>query len=185
MNLKKTSKFLSYILRHHPAAIGLELDAQGWVSIEQLLQQLEKHQHPLSHSQLLEVVANNNKKRFKIDATGLNIRASQGHSIPIDLALEPTPPPAFLYHGTAQKNKASILQLGLQKRNRHQVHLSSNRATALQVGSRHGKPLLFLVDSAAMQEEGHLFYLSDNGVWLTDAVPSKYLKEEVKPSDNL
>lgn len=179
MNLKKTSKFLSYILRHNPAAVELDLDAQGWANISQLLEQLKKHQHPLSHAQLLEVVANNNKKRFKIDATGLKIRASQGHSIPIDLALEPTPPPALLYHGTAQKNKESILQSGLQKRNRHQVHLSSNRDTALQVGSRHGQPLLFLVDCAAMHQDGHLFYLSDNGVWLTDAVPSKYLKEEV------
>lgn len=178
MNQRKISKFLSYILRHNPSAIQLELDVQGWTTIEQLLIQLEKHQRPLSKEELLQVVQDNDKQRFKIDETGLRIRASQGHSIPIDLALETTQPPALLYHGTAQKNKTSILQAGLQKRNRHQVHLSSQRSTALQVGSRHGQPLLFLVDCTAMQEAGHLFYLSDNGVWLTDHVPSQYLKEE-------
>lgn len=178
MNQKKTSKFLSFVLRHNPSAIDLELDAQGWTSIATLLTQLHKYKRPLSHQELLQVVQENDKQRFKIDATGLRIRANQGHSIAIDLALEPTPPPALLYHGTAQKNKESILKLGLQKRNRHQVHLSSNRETALQVGGRHGKPLLFLVDGIAMQEAGHTFYLSDNGVWLTDAVPSKYLQEE-------
>ncbi|MGH1334619.1 MAG: RNA 2'-phosphotransferase [Aureispira sp.] len=178
MNQRKTSKFLSYILRHNPSAIGLELDAQGWTTIQQLLTQLEKHQRPLSQEELRQLVQENDKQRFKIDETGLRIRANQGHSIPIDLALEPTTAPALLYHGTAQKNKESILQVGLQKRNRHQVHLSSQRSTALQVGSRHGKPLLFLVDCLAMQKAGHLFYLSDNGVWLTDHVPNQYLKEE-------
>lgn len=177
MNQKKVSKFLSYVLRHNPAAIDLKLNEQGWVSIKQLLQQLEHYKRPISHDELLEVVENNNKQRFKIDETGLYIRANQGHSIPIDLGLEPTTPPNLLYHGTAQKNKQSILEEGLQKRNRHQVHLSDQYATAVQVGSRHGKPLVFMVDTQAMQEAGHLFYQSDNGVWLTDHVPSQYLKE--------
>lgn len=179
MNQKKISKFLSYVLRHNPSAIDLKLDQQGWTSIEQLLQQLAQYKYPISHNELLEVVNNNNKQRFKIDETGLYIRANQGHSIPIDLGLKPTSPPTFLYHGTAQKNKQSILNLGLQKRNRHQVHLSSQYATAVQVGSRHGKPLIFAVDTQAMQEAGHLFYQSDNGVWLTDHVPSQYLKEKI------
>jgi putative RNA 2'-phosphotransferase len=179
MNQKKISKFLSYVLRHNPSAIDLKLDNQGWASIEQLLQQLEHHKRPISHNELLEVVKNNNKQRFKINETGLYIRANQGHSIPIDLGLEPMVPPMLLYHGTAQKNKQSILEFGLQKRNRHQVHLSSQYSTALQVGSRHGKPLIFAVDTQAMQEAGHLFYQSDNGVWLTEHVPSQYLKEQI------
>ncbi|MFK7798548.1 MAG: RNA 2'-phosphotransferase [Aureispira sp.] len=179
MSQKKVSKFLSYVLRHNPSAIDLNLNEQGWASIEQLLQQLTQYKYPISHNELLEVVKNDNKQRFKVDETGLYIRANQGHSISIDLGLEPTIPPTLLYHGTAQKNKQSILNVGLQKRNRHQVHLSSQYSTAVQVGSRHGKPLIFMVDTPAMQEAGHLFYQSDNGVWLTDHVPSQYLKEKI------
>ncbi len=178
MNLRKTSKFLSYILRHKPETIQLELDAQGWATIEHLLAQMQQHGRPLSREMLQQVVDQNDKQRFKIDATGQHIRANQGHSINVDFALEPVSPPATLYHGTAQKYKNSILEKGLIKRNRHQVHLSCDKSTALKVGSRHGRPLLFLVDSAAMHAEGHTFYCSDNGVWLTDAVPSQYLTEE-------
>jgi putative RNA 2'-phosphotransferase len=59
---------------------------------------------------------------------------------------------------------------------RHHVHLSIDVPTATKVGARHGKPVVFEVDAAAMQRAGHTFYVSANGVWLTDAVPPEYLR---------
>lgn len=169
------SKFLSLILRHQPQLIGLELDAQGWTNIDELLQQLEKHQRPLSHDTLKALVHNCPKQRFAISPDGLRIRANQGHSIPIELGYSPCDPPETLYHGTAQRNLQSILSQGLLKGKRHHVHLSEQEKTALQVGARYGKPVLLLIDAASMHKDGYTFYKSTNGVWLTEAVPPNYL----------
>ena len=169
---KKYSKHLSYVLRHRPDAIGIELDEQGWVDVDDLI---EKSPKGLSRELIQKVVATNAKQRFILSEDGLRIRANQGHSVKVDLGLEALMPPAQLYHGTADRFMPAILAGGLKPMNRHHVHLSEDLDTASKVGARHGRLVILNVDSRAMVEAGHRFYRSANGVWLTDAVPPRYL----------
>lgn len=174
--LVQTSKFLSLILRHSPEKIGLELDAQGWADIGQLLALAARHGRRLSREQLDDVVARDSKTRYAISDDGLRIRANQGHSLAtVDIALPPATPPAMLYHGTASRFVEAIRAAGLLPGARNHVHLSASRETAVAVGARHGKPVVLTVAAAAMQAQGHVFYVSDNGVWLTQAVPAAFI----------
>jgi len=173
-SLTKTSKFLSLVLRHKPETIGLELDVNGWVGVKELLKKLPQHAS-LNMMDLEEVVATNNKKRFEFNEGKTKIRARQGHSINVDLGLEPKVPPCFLYHGTATRFVDSIKKEGLIKGSRQHVHLSSNHETAVKVGGRHGKVMVLTVRAKDMSEKGFVFYLSNNGVWLTDHVPFEYV----------
>ncbi len=175
--LRKIGKFLSYHLRHRPEELGLELEVGGWVEVTRLLAACRQNQFFLQLDELEEVVRRNDKKRFSFNENGTKIRANQGHSVKIDLQLDPQIPPDLLYHGTGHKAVSSILNEGLAKMARHHVHLSSDRATAKKVGQRHGKPVIFQVDTEAMQKAGYLFYHSDNGVWLVDRVPPEYLTQ--------
>lgn len=174
--LVKISKYLSKHLRHTPEQIGIELSPSGWVAVEELLAACKKRSFVINRSELDEVVSNNDKKRFSFDATGTLIRANQGHSVEVDLQLKPAIPPDILYHGTGHGAVEAILQDGLCKMSRHHVHLSTDITTAEKVGIRHGRPVVFQVNSAAMYEDGYTFYCSENGVWLVDCVPSEYLQ---------
>ena len=171
----KISKYLSKHLRHTPECLGLTLAPGGWVSVDELLSACAADQFPLTHAELEEVVATSNKQRFSFDETKTRIRANQGHSVEVDLQLEPQTPPDMLYHGTGEKSMSAIKQFGLLKMSRHHVHLSKDVETARKVGMRHGRPVIFAVDTAAMQQAGFTFYCSDNGVWLVDEVPPQYL----------
>ena len=171
----RISKFLSYVLRHRPDEIGIELDAQGWVTIDALLAAAVAHGNRITREQLDFVVENNNKKRFAISDDGAQIRASQGHSTDVDLGYTPSMPPAILYHGTAARSISSIRTEGLLKGKRQHVHLSLDTATAIQVGSRHGRPVVVLIQAGEMSAAGHEFFLSANGVWLTDRVPAAFI----------
>lgn len=175
--LVKVSKFLSKHLRHDPAGLGLTLAAGGWVPVDALLAACARRHVSLSRSELDEVVARNNKQRFSFDDTGTLIRANQGHSVDVDLQLVPIEPPALLYHGTGHLTAPIIAREGLRKMSRHHVHLSADVDTAQAVGSRHGRPVIFTIDTAAMAEACHSFYCSDNGVWLTDDVPPEFLRQ--------
>lgn len=170
------SKFLSLVLRHRPDKIGLHLDPNGWAEVDELLLKMKLNGHPLDFQTLVEVVQNNNKQRFAFSEDNRLIRANQGHSVEVDLALVPQGPPPVLYHGTAEKNLASIQVQGLLKGNRHHVHLSSETTTAQKVGARHGLPVVLEVDAAGMHAAGYFFYRSENGVWLTDFVPPEFLR---------
>ncbi len=170
-DLTKISKFLSYVLRHKPEAIGIELTSEGWITAEELIVAANKDGNNLNKTLLDEVVFTNDKQRFAYSADGLSIRANQGHSVDIELALKPTTPPDTLYHGTATRFIVSIKEQGLIKKQRQHVHLSALHETAVSVGQRHGKPIVLSINSKQMHEDGHLFYLSSNGVWLTDYVP--------------
>lgn len=172
---RNTSKLLSYVLRHCPETMGIQLDGSGWADVAELLVALERHGKPLTREELEEVVATNNKQRFAFSEDGQRIRASQGHSIPVDLGLKPLAPPRALYHGTAESKLDGILREGLTRGNRNHVHLSPDAETAIKVGRRHGKPVVLEIHAAKMDAEGFKFYLSDNGIWLTDHVPVKYL----------
>jgi putative RNA 2'-phosphotransferase len=172
----KISKYLSKHLRHEPERLGLELEDGGWVGVDELLRACARHQFPITRQQLEEVVATNDKQRFSFDETGTKIRANQGHSVEVDLQLEPLDPPALLYHGTPEGNVDVILRNGLSKMARHHVHLSADVATARKVGARRGRPAILVIDAAAMHRAGHQFYRSANGVWLVDAVPPEFLR---------
>ena len=176
--IDKISKYLSKHLRHQPERLGLTLQPGGWVSVAELLATCAKNRFFISRAQLDAVVAQNDKQRFSFDETGERIRANQGHSVDVDLALAPQIPPEILYHGTGASSVEAIKREGLLKLRRHAVHLSADIETARRVGARHGKPHLFVVDTAAMQAAGHVFYCSENGVWLTDHVPAAFLRDE-------
>ena len=173
---KRISKFLSYVLRHHPELIGIELDENGWADVKLVIEQSNIFGVQFDREILDFIVATNNKKRFAYDETLTKMRASQGHSINITLGYTAQEPPTLLYHGTASKYVDAILQHGILKQSRQHVHLSKDFETAVQVGQRHGKPHVFTVLSAEMFKDNFQFYQSENGVWLTDVVPNSYLK---------
>ena len=173
----KASKFLSLVLRHQPEKVGIVLDEGGWVDVDELLAACAAHGRWLSRADLDHVVATNNKRRFAYSADGRRIRASQGHSVPVELGLPPTTPPDVLYHGTAAAALPAIRRDGLRPMSRQDVHLSADVETAVRVGSRHGRPVVLAVDAAGLAAEGHEFRLSANGVWLTDRVPPERLRE--------
>jgi putative RNA 2'-phosphotransferase len=166
----RLSKRLSYVLRHAPDSVGLTLDGAGWADVDDLLQALQIDRATLEH-----VVATNDKRRFALDPTGTRIRASQGHSVAVDLGYAAEPPPAVLFHGTVTRSLPAILAEGLRPGNRHAVHLSPDEVTARAVGARRGRPVVLAVDAAAMAGEGAVFTRSANGVWLVDAVPPRHL----------
>jgi putative RNA 2'-phosphotransferase len=178
------SKFLSFVLRHQPGAIGLALDPQGWVNIDELIEKGNAARTQFSRDDLMHVVETSEKKRFSISADGLRIRAAQGHSVSVALGLSPQEPPPSLYHGTATRFIDSILREGLKPQARQQVHLSADEATAKRVGQRHGKAAILKVDAPRMHSKGFKFYLSDNGVWLTDQVPPEFLTTSSSDADS-
>ncbi|HEV2802350.1 MAG TPA: RNA 2'-phosphotransferase [Pyrinomonadaceae bacterium] len=173
--LVRVSKFLSLVLRHQPERIGVELDGAGWVAVADLLAACGAHGFPLTREELEMVVRENDKQRFALSEDGARIRASQGHSVRVELGYAPRVPPAVLYHGTAAHLIASIKERGLVRGRRQHVHLSVDAATAMKVGARHGRPRVIEVESGRMHADGCEFYLSENGVWLTEHVPAKYL----------
>jgi putative RNA 2'-phosphotransferase len=174
--LVQISKFLSLVLRHQPELIGIELDQNGWVDVNDLLQKSNDYGQQFDRHILNHIVNTNSKKRFAFNETFDKIRASQGHSLTIELGYTNQKPPTLLFHGTSEKSVQSILSNGLEKRSRHHVHLSTNMEIALKVGQRHGKPVLFKVFSEQMFNDNYSFFISDNDVWLTECVPPKYLK---------
>ena len=176
MDLVKTGKFISLILRHKPETIGITLDEHGWADVNALIAGVQKTRPDFNMDILEEIVRSNNKHRYSFSDDHTKIRANQGHSIQVDVELKEGVPPETLYHGTGEKSVASILNQGLIPGRRLYVHLSKDMQTAINVGRRHGKPVVFTVQTGIMYEAGYKFFLSENGVWLTKEVPSKYLK---------
>ncbi len=174
--IKSTSKFLSLVLRHSPETIHLKLDENGWANVDELITKCNQHQKKLDLELLNIVVETNDKKRFAFNEDKTKIRASQGHSIEVELNLKEALPLEFLYHGTVEASINGIKEKGLQKMSRQHVHLSKDKETAIKVGSRRGKPIILKVEARRMHEEGFRFYLSENEVWLTDEVPVKYIQ---------
>ncbi|MDE7299647.1 MAG: RNA 2'-phosphotransferase [Lachnospiraceae bacterium] len=175
MSLTETSKFISLILRHKPEVIGISLDEHGWANVDELIAGIAKTQK-FNMDMLEEIVRTDEKQRYSFNENRTLIRANQGHSIPVDVELEEAAPPEELWHGTGEKFTASIEAQGLIPKSRLYVHLSKDEDTAVKVGQRHGKPVLYIVRAGEMRRDGYKFYLSKNGVWLTKEVPVKYLR---------
>ena len=175
---KNTSRFISLILRHKPETIGITLDEHGWADVQELIDGINHSGgHFLDMDRLEEIVRSDEKQRYSFNEDHTLIRANQGHSIPVDVELEEKTPPAILWHGTGEKYVESIDRQGLIPKGRLYVHLSSDQETARKVGARHGKSVLYRIDTAAMAADGYRFYLSVNKVWLTKEVPVKYLNK--------
>lgn len=172
----QTSKFLSLILRHEPERFGLKLGEAGWVGVEELLEAVNRHGVALSLEQLEHIVATSDKRRFALSDDGRRIRANQGHSADVDLQYAPQTPPEILYHGTATQFVDSIRQHGLRRMERHDVHLSADAKTTMQVGGRRGKPVLLTIRAGEMHRAGHVFRCSANGVWLVREVPPGFIE---------
>ena len=173
--LVAVSKFLGKYLRHAPDELGLTLGPGGWVPVDDLLAAAGEHGFPIAYDELVECVETNDKRRYSFDGTGDLIRANQGHSADVDLQLAERAPPEVLYHGMVERFLGSIIAEGLKKGQRHHVHLSGDVETARKVGARRGKPVVLTVEAGRMHRDGHTFFRSENGVWLTDAVPPTYL----------
>ena len=174
-DLVPISRALARVLRHKPELWGVRLDREGWCQVSDLLSGASSHAQDLTSDELREIVDTNDKKRFTLSPDGLRIRAAQGHSVSVDLNLRTTVPPPVLYHGTVRKNLPAIRHEGLRPMNRHAVHLSATKEAAVAVGRRRGTPIVLPVDSYAMNQDGHRFQQAENGVWLTTAVPSRYI----------
>jgi len=174
-SLHRTSRFLSLVLRHRPDNIGIRLDDAGWVAVNDLLDALNRHGHALTFGELRRLIAGNDKRRFVLSADRKRIRAAQGHSLPLNLDYPPAELPALLFHGTVEKFLDGIRAQGLRRGKRHHVHLSPDDETARKVGARRGDPVVLKIDAAGMHANGHVFHVSENGVWLTSDVPARFI----------
>lgn len=173
----ETSKFLSYVLRHEPQAIGLTLDREGWADIAALIAGAKQSSRALDEALIHAVVASSDKRRFAISEDGLRIRAVQGHSTSsVTIAYPEKVPPVFLYHGTATRFLESIRQEGLKPGERQYVHLSEDVQVATDVGRRYGKPVVLKVEALRMHQQGFKFYQAENGVWLTSFIHPTWIR---------
>ena len=177
MGLKETSKYMSLILRHKPETIGITLDEHGWADVDELIDGISRTQD-FNIDILEEIVRTDEKQRYSFNDDKTKIRANQGHSIEVDVELEEKEPPEILWHGTGEKFATSIDNIGLIPKSRLYVHLSKDEETATIVGRRHGKPVLYMVNTREMYKDGFKFFLSKNGVWLTKEVPVRYLEKQ-------
>ena len=176
-SLRDISKYICFVLRHHPEDIDISLDNHGWANVDELIAGIARSKDKEFNRETLEkIVREDNKQRYSFNSDGTKIRTNQGHSIPVDVELEKKEPPEILYHGTAEKYVESINKSGLVSKHRLYVHLSNNIETATDVGSRHGKPVIYEVASREMYNDGYDFFISVNGIWLTKEVPIKYLR---------
>lgn len=183
MQLNNISKFISYVLRHNPKSVNISLDAQGWADVDTLISVIATRNPGFTISHLEEIVNKDSKQRYSFNDEKNKIRANQGHSISVDLNLKDLRPPDFLYHGTSVENYQSIMQSGIHKMQRQYVHLSDDEATAKQVGSRHGTPIILKIKSLEMYLAGYRFMQSENKVWLTDFVPSDFIESNKNSND--
>ena len=172
----RASKFLSLILRHESEKVGLTLGEAGWVGVNELLEAVSRHGTPLTLDLLKHIVTTSDKKRFAFSEDGQRIRASQGHSVEVDLQYPPQTPPEVLYHGTATRILDGLRKEGLQRMGRHDVHLSAETKVTIQVGGRHGKPVLLTIRAGEMHRAGFVFRCSANGVWLVNHVPPQFIE---------
>ncbi|WP_455684251.1 RNA 2'-phosphotransferase [Thomasclavelia sp.] len=178
-DLVKMGKYISLILRHKPELINLKIDEHGWANVDDLLKGINNNGRYIS-KEILDIIVNtNNKKRYQYNNDHTKIRANQGHSIKVDVELQEKVPPNILYHGTAQKYLDKIRESGIRKMNRLYVHLSKDIETAINVGKRHGQPIVLVINTEAMIKDGFKFYYSNNGVWLCDDIDYSYVKEVI------
>lgn len=181
---KAISKFMSLVLRHKPQTIGITLNESGWVAVDELIEKTNAFGKRLTREELDIVVRENDKQRFQFSDDGTQIRASQGHSVEVELGYESAIPPETLHHGTPTQFVSSIQRDGLTKQRRHHVHLHADETIATSVGQRRGTPVLLHIDAKRMADAGYTFYVTHNEVWLTDHVPPEFIRFPEEPTSN-
>ena len=174
-------RFMTYLLRHHPEAAGLTLDSEGWTDVDALIEGMNKAGRNIDRETLERIVAENNKKRYTLSEDKKRIRANQGHSVDVNVEMEKRDPPDKLYHGTADRFLESIKEKGILRMARQYVHLSPDIPTAVNVGRRHGKPVVLVIDTVKMRADGFVFRISANGVWQSEDIPFEYVSEMIYP----
>jgi len=173
--LKSLGKFLSLILRHKPEVAGIKLDKNGWASVDDLIEGVTDKGREIDLPILEMLVATDEKQRYSSNDDKTAIRANQGHSVKVDLELEPIKPPKILFYGTVDRYIESIMRKGLEPQSRNHIHLSETEASVFDEGERQNDSIVFKIFSGAMYRDGHHFFQSANGVWLVEKVPNKYL----------
>lgn len=185
VNLTKLSRYISFVLRHHPEEIGATVDEQGWMKVDELLHGMQAKGKYINRTILENIVLTDEKQRYHYNEDHTKIRAAQGHSIPVYIDMESKVPPHYLYHGTSKQNYEKIKETKIKKMNRLYVHLSKDVTTACQVGKRHGIPVVLVLDTKAMLQDGYQFYVAANGVWLCDDVDCRYIVKVIETFDSL
>ncbi len=170
----RISKYIALLLRHQPEKAGLVMDEHGWVRTDDLIRGVSES-YDFDRELLEKIVREDEKQRYAFNEDHSLIRASQGHSIPVDVQLQVCEPPEYLFHGTGEKYLQSIQSQGLLPKSRLYVHLSADPDTAYKTGQRHGRSVVLTVRAREMRDAGHIFYRSANGVWLCEKVPAAYL----------
>ena len=176
MNYTRLSKTISKILRHRPEQFGIQLDDEGWTSLDLLIQRLRRQQKwkDLEEQDILDMMATASKQRYEVKNG--RIRAYYGHSIPKKISKVASSPPGILYHGTAKATVPLIGESGLLPMNRQYVHLSADIQTATIVGKRRDiRPTILQVNALEASQSGIDFYLENNGIWLSEPIPPKFI----------
>ena len=177
------SKFLAYILRHNPSAVGISLDERGWADVDELIKGINATGRSIDRDLLEQIVREDKKGRYSFNEDKSKIRANQGHSVSVEVEMDERVPPDILYHGTAKRFLESIKEHGILRRSRNFVHLSGDIKTAFVTGSRHGEPVVLAIGTKEMAAEGYRFYLSANGVWQSSDIPWKYVKRIIDKNE--
>jgi putative RNA 2'-phosphotransferase len=174
-DLSRASRYIAWALRHAPDKANLAIDRKGWASLDDLIRSLHRHGFNVTKDMVRQIVADDPKRRYELSSDERRIRANYGHSIEVALTVPPEEPPSVLYHGTARHILPKIKETGLLPQGRQYVHLSDDVASAISVGSRHGRPVVISVNAKAMYDDGLVFYPAGKHVWLTATVPTNYL----------
>lgn len=170
------SVFLSLILRHTPEEIEINLDKNGWANVDILVEKFNEKFGKFTKDDLVKIVNEDDKKRYSFDKSLEKIRANQGHSICVDVELTEKIPPEKLYHGTATRFIDSIMREGLKSMSRQYVHMYDEIYLTREIGNRYGTLVILELDAKKMSNDGYKFLISENNVWLTKSVPSKYIR---------
>ncbi|KAI0766651.1 KptA family-domain-containing protein [Trametes elegans] len=177
----RMSKTLSYILRHGSQAEHLKMRPDGYVRVDELLQRPKLRE--LTFEGLQDIVKADAKQRYSLKleanpATGEEvwwIRANQGHSMKsVVMDYDPIKsvsdiPTGIAVHGTNKRAWESIKEQGLKKMSRNHIHLAQGvPGTGVISGMRKSSEILIYVDVQKALDAGIKFYLSTNGVVLTE-----------------
>lgn len=179
MNLNEFSKYLCFILRHHPEEIFEKpkehMDSNGYVDIDDLITAINNHgdYKKINKATIMNIVETDDKSRYKVENN--KIKCNQGHSIDwVSPTLEIKEPPKYLYHGTTVAALKKIMNSGhLSKMARHAVHMHADIEAAKKSALRWNIPAVVIkIDASNLYNNGVEFGVTENHVWCAEEIPS-------------